>query len=429
LKNEIIYRAGIRIRNPSLQKYFDFLIDSDRWDLERLEKLQLEKTRELLIFANRYSEYYKELFKKVKFKPKDFQGLQDLKKIPISNKKDLLKYNKEIHSRYSFDKVFLSETSGTSGEVLKFYRNEEWDSFNRATMFRGYSWYNVKPWERNGYFWGYNFDRAKMIKTRVLDALQNRFRLFTYDADEVRRFAERLKGATYLTGYSSMIYEVARIVNELGIRNEYDLKMVKGTSEKIFESYQDEVRAAFGRRIISEYGAAESGLIAFECPEGFMHINMENVIIEEENDEIVVTNLNSRSFPIIRYRLGDYIKLADQGFRCPCGRAHPVILEVMGRVGGNIIGNKGIYPTLTLYYLFKNLSLVRGVSLSYQAVQKEKGKIILRIEQNSPEYTDLIKTEIRKYFKEDVDFDLQWGVSLRTKYGKIKDFITYIDQR
>jgi len=160
-----------------------------------------------------------------------------------------------------------------------------------------------------------------------------------------------------------------------------------------------------------------------------MHINMENVIIEEENDEIVVTNLNSRSFPIIRYRLGDYIKLADQGFRCPCGRAHPVILEVMGRVGGNIIGNKGIYPTLTLYYLFKNLSLVRGVSLSYQAVQKEKGKIILRIEQNSPEYTDLIKTEIRKYFKEDVDFDLQWGVSLRTKYGKIKDFITYIDQR
>lgn len=61
---------------------------------------------------------------------------------------------------------------------------------------------------------------------------------------------------------------------------------------------------AFGAKIISEYGAAESGLIAYECPEcGNMHINMENVIVEESEGEIVVTNLLSRSFPIIRYKL------------------------------------------------------------------------------------------------------------------------------
>lgn len=64
-----------------------------------------------------------------------------------------------------------------------------------------------------------------------------------------------------------------------------------------------------------------------------MHINMENVILEEVNGEAVVTNLLSRSFPIIRYKLGDYIKLAPESFKCKCGRAHPVLLDVLGRVG------------------------------------------------------------------------------------------------
>ena len=43
-----------------------------------------------------------------------------------------------------------------------------------------------------------------------------------------------------------------------------NIKMVKGTSEKIYESYQEEIQKAYGCRIISEYGATESGIIAFE---------------------------------------------------------------------------------------------------------------------------------------------------------------------
>src|SRR5690606_4032961 len=101
-----------------------------------------------------------------------------------------------------------------------------------------------------------------------------------------------------------------------------NLKLVRGTSEKIFEKYQQEAVQAFGRRIVSEYGAAESGIIAFECAEGSMHVNMETCIVEVENGEILVTNLVSRSFPIIRYRLGDYIEL-DTHTKCLCGREHP----------------------------------------------------------------------------------------------------------
>lgn len=148
-------------------------------------------------------------------------------------------------------------------------------------MFRGYKWYGVDPWDRNGYFGGYNIDKKQKLKTAFLDELQNRFRIFSYDEEHIRKFVEKLRGAVYVEGYSSMVYEVAKIVNRLGINNDFHLKMLKGTSEKIYDSYQDEVKKAFGQKIVSEYGSAESGLIAFECPEGgHMHINMENVIVE-----------------------------------------------------------------------------------------------------------------------------------------------------
>ena len=57
-----------------------------------------------------------------------------------------------------------------------------------------------------------------------------------------------------------------------------------------------------------------------------MHIAMEGVIVEEMNNEIVVTNLHLKSFPIIRYKLGDYIELAPDDFQCSCGE-NTVLLE------------------------------------------------------------------------------------------------------
>jgi phenylacetate-CoA ligase len=181
--------------------------------------------------------------------------------------------------------------------------------------------------------------------------------------------------------------------------------MIKGTSEKIYDSYQEEVKQAFGLKIISEYGAAEAGIIAFECPCGNMHINIENVIVEEENGEIIVTNLLSRSFPIIRYKLGDNIILSKSGFKCECGKNHPVIIDVLGRTGKKIIGYKHVYPSLTLYYVFKNMALNHNATLNYQAIQNERGHIILNIEQHcDSKIENYLRHELYKYFSNVLPF-------------------------
>lgn len=99
---------------------------------------------------------------------------------------------------------------------------------------------------------------------------------------------------------------------------------------------------------------------------------METCIFEQDNNnQIIVTNLFSHSFPIIRYKLGDYIEL-DYNTKYPCGRKHPILKEIKGRVGKNIYGNKNIYPSLTLYYVFKNLTKALGYEVDYQVIQEKK---------------------------------------------------------
>ena len=425
-----LYSIGQVIRNPNYYHHLRDLKLTEKFPLEALYKLQFLRLKEAIGYAITQSLFYKELYADhSSYLLNEFNSLEDLRLIPIIDKEQLIARNKDIPTIKYFERTFLSETSGSTGQSLKFRKDENWDSFNRAARARGFSWYGVKPWDRNGYLWGYNFSPSAKLRTSILDSVQNRFRIFSYKEAEIIHFAKRLEKADYICGYSSMIYEVARRINEIPrLSRSPNLKMVCGTSEKIFDSYQNESLKAFGRKIVGEYGAAEAGVIAFECPHGNLHINMEGVLVEEENGEIIVTNLVARSFPIIRYKLGDYIKLKDPSFECPCGMKHRVIEDVLGRVGKLIRGKNNSYPSLTFYYVFKNLATNHNLELNYQAEQHTVGVVKLRIQQHlTPIQRSMLDKELLKYFGNDLTFEIFSGQTLHKMQGKYRDFISTVD--
>ena len=102
----------------------------------------------------------------------------------------------------------------------------------------------------------------------------------------------------------------------------------------------DELEGAFGCRVINEYGASECLSIAFGCPERWLHVNADWVIVEpvdaayrptltgDTSHTVLITNLANRVQPVIRYDLGDAI-VAHPG-RCACGNPMPAI-RVEGR--------------------------------------------------------------------------------------------------
>jgi phenylacetate-CoA ligase len=424
---KFIYNLGEKIRNPSLKKKYNFLKESEKWSLEKLEEYQLRKLKELLKIAYDNSKFYKQKFDAQQLDINDVKTLEDLKFFPIINKKDLITYTSQIHTNLNFKKKFLATTSGTSGESLKFFREENADSFNRATIQRGYSWYNIHPWDRNGYFWGFSFSFISKQKNKILDFFQNRYRIFSYEETALKKFIKKSHKAKYIHGYSSMIYQTAVLINKLNLPKPLLLKMIKGTSEKIFESYHSEIKKAFGVDIISEYGATESGIIAYECKEGSMHLNMEGVLVEEVDGEIIITNLQLKSFPIIRYQLGDYITLAPRDKKCTCGINHLILEEVTGRIGENVYGIHNTYPSLYFYYIFKNLSKRNHLNLNYQVIQDKKGVLEFRVEQeiNEIEIT-LLRNEIEVYFRQDFLISIYTNVKLLADKGKFKSFISNV---
>ncbi|MBC1457752.1 phenylacetate--CoA ligase family protein [Listeria newyorkensis] len=423
-----IYKQGVKRRNPLLPTAEHFLQQSDQWSRAQLEVYQLEKLQELVYWAYQNSPYYQRLFDKVGIHPTDIKCLEDLKEIPPITKEILLEENEMIHATSGFDRLIFSETSGSTGTPLIFHRNLEWDARHRAAIHRGYDWYDIKPWHRNGYFWGYNLDIKKHWKLKLMDRLVNRFRIFSYETNEINTFIKKLERADYLEGYSSMIYHIAQKIEREKLPIQTNLKMIKGTSEKIFDSYQSTVEKIFGRKIISEYGSAETGIIAFECPEGSMHMTMENVIVEVIDGEIFVTNLFSKSFPIIRYALGDYVEL-DTETKCGCGREHTIVKSIMGRVGKEVYGKKETYPSLIFYYIFKNMVVDGGEAIGYQVLQHEKGHLEFRVEAYlSESMRGRLKAEIVKYFSMDMTYEIREGATFYRDGGKLKDFVSFIEK-
>lgn len=423
---KIIFKIGTILRNKSFSTKFELLKASEFYSAQQLREIQAKKLSELFVFACKNSAFYKARLDCVDFKESD-EPFYVLSKLPVTSKSDLIEFNDEIHTtkKFRFDKLFFSETSGSSGEPLTFYKDEAWDSSNRASIARGMSWHGVEPWERNGYFWGYSFSFIAKIKISIFDWLLNRFRLFSYSDNDIAKFMKKAQSASYLHGYSSMIYEVANKLNVAGLTLK-NVKFVKGTSEKIYDHYQEAAKKAFGRKIVSEYGAAETGIIAFECPHGKMHINEETCIVEVIDDHIVVTNLEAYSFPVIRYALGDYVKLSDQP--CTCGRAHRVIDEVLGRVGKNIYGNNGkTFPSLTLYYIFKRLALEHSVQLNYKAEQYSKGELVLKIDKCLTDKEKILVISIAdSYFENSISIVVKDNIVIHDKSKKLKDFESFI---
>lgn len=416
----IIYKIGVLIRNKRIFAHQKRLDKEFNFTHEQLKVSQEEKLKKLLQIAQDKSNFYKDKLKNIDV---NTLTLNDLNKLPILSKSEL-RDNIENININDCGKLFISETSGTSGNPLVFHRCADWDAAHRAAITRGLSLHDIKPWDKSLYLWGFIFSPLKKIKTRLLDWLQNRYRIFSYNDESISELNIILKKVKYIEGYSSVVNQIAiNVIKEN--KKISNIQAVKCTSEKIFPSYYSNVKKAFGVNIISEYGAAETGIIAFSCKEGKMHVMEENIILEVIDGKAIVTNLYSYNMPIIRYELGDFIKVSND--KCKCGRHTLIVDEVTGRIGKDIQGYHSNYPSLYLYYIFKNLALNYNLEFSYQVIQKEKGKLkfIIFDEQESQYYIECLSKSIELFLKNDVKYDISFELS-KINEEKLKDFVSFL---
>jgi phenylacetate-coenzyme A ligase PaaK-like adenylate-forming protein len=105
---------------------------------------------------------------------------------------------------------------------------------------------------------------------------------------------------------------------------------------------------SLGCPVAQSYGASEFLAMGSECRRGALHLNSDWVILESVDEHhrpvpdgevgrtTLLTNLANRVQPLIRYDLGDCVRLHAK--HCACGSSLPVI-DVQGRVDDSVVLN------------------------------------------------------------------------------------------
>jgi phenylacetate-CoA ligase len=145
---------------------------------------------------------------------------------------------------------------------------------------------------------------------------------------------------THLVGYATVVGRLARatLAGELAIRP----GRVSTNSEPLSPEDLAAIRQAWNPVVHNLWGSTEIGVQAVGCGHGEgLHICEDEVILERVDESgapvgpdepatrTLATGLANRSFPFIRYDLGDEVTLLPDP--CPCGSAYRRIAAVAGR--------------------------------------------------------------------------------------------------
>ncbi|MBE6032268.1 MAG: phenylacetate--CoA ligase family protein [Clostridiales bacterium] len=359
-----------------------------------METLQREKLGELLLYCVHQVPAYKDLQHLIPEIQAD--PFEAIKKFPILRKREFQENSMNwLADGKDPGELIPNKTGGSTGEPVTFYMDRHAVEYYEAARWRGLSWWGITPGSPSIMLWGNPRETGKVqekkyqLKERFL---KNRILFSAHDLDpekagDLARAIQKFK-PEYLYGYASALYTMAQLLQEKGLRLRCGIKAVVSTAETLQEEWIPVIESSFCAPVVNEYGARDAGIIAYQCPDGGMHISAENVYVEVVDLEtgepvppgtrgaLVVTDLNNFSMPRLRWRLGDLGAIATD--RCVCGRALPLLESLDGREDSVLIRTDGAFVHGSTFGIAsRDLSTVR----QFQVVQKSPEEVVIKLVQ------------------------------------------------
>ncbi|MBK1724693.1 phenylacetate--CoA ligase family protein [Thiocystis violacea] len=383
LVSEFIFPLHERLKRHDTVRIRREMEQSQWWSPERLESLRLERLRTLLISANAYVPYYRDLFAQIGFDPTIIDEITDLQALPFLTKAEIRANTDALRAENAVGLARFN-TGGSTGEPLIFYIGRERVSHDVAAKWRATRWWDVDIGDPEIVLWGSPIELSSQDRLRQLrDRLMRTTLLpaFEMSPAKVRAFLETIHRVRpkMLFGYPSAFAHLATQAEAQGLTmNDRGIKVAFVTSERLYDHQRAQIERIFGCPVANGYGGRDAGFIAHQCPAGGMHLTHEDIIVEivdpygypvatGEAGEIVVTHLATRSFPFIRYRTGDIGIIDDRP--CACRRTLPLLKEVQGRSTDFLIAADGtVLHGLSIIYILRDLPGIQ----QFKIVQEDR---------------------------------------------------------
>lgn len=161
--------------------------------------------------------------------------------------------------------------------------------------------------------------------------------------DSLPAYIEKLNGfrPLLIDGYPSAVEILARYINETGIQLAFAPIAISTTAETLQEHQRDEIERAFRCPVYNQYASSEGAPWIVQCLHGSYHLWTDTGVFEFLNHrkasagdtlaDLVVTSFRAKKTPLIRYNIGDSVRLHADATACPCGSSFPTIAGVVGR--------------------------------------------------------------------------------------------------
>jgi len=269
----------------------------------------------------------------------DLRTFDDFRRLPFLAKSELRRGGPEVLALMQPRLARTATTSGSTGVPVCVVHDLSYWSASIARRSMLFARHGVRFGSREARFWG----RDDTERRSVQDVVGNRrfFGIGTGTDEALSSSLERLRGFVpdYAYGYPSVLLRFAEHARREGGALPAVGAVIR-TAEGVTPEQERVLRETFDAPLVNEYGCSEVEIIAFDCEDGACHVDTDHIhleVVESETGalEAVVTDLDNATMPILRYRLGDDIRLSEG--KCTCGRTSPVIASVEGRSADRLL--------------------------------------------------------------------------------------------
>lgn len=346
------------------------------------------KLKEIIQYAGKNSEYYRSIFLQNKINI-DNITLDDFKKIPYLNKSIIINNKEKIISNEFSNSLVktlsVNLTSGTSGKPIEIL----WDN-NDLLKSNLHLWrlrsnlYGIKPSDRycslhtSTYVW----NRVNVIeKIKYSNDKKNLSlcKLFSDDNTLLEYYKEVFEfKPVWLFVQPSFILRFIEFMKKNNLVFPNSIKYIEFSGETLNNHTRNIVNNYCNCRIANMYGTMETNGIAYEYPDGRMHLINENVYLEivdidEQTNigKVILTSLTNKAFPLIRYDIGDYMKVSFNNDNSL------LVKEVLGRTNSIIVmKNNVIIKEYIIAYCFERTIAIIGDFLKEYKIKKISEDVI-----------------------------------------------------
>lgn len=377
--------AAFHISGRPVFRNLKFLKSIEFKSPDQLQQLQIDKLCQLLIHAYRNVPYYNKILSEAGAVKQDKVILENFHKIPLLTKEIIRREERNLYSTdYKKRGWYFNTSGGSTGEPVRFIQDKEYEAWNYAGRFLYNSWAGKDVGEPEIQLWGSERDvlRGKeKLSVRLWQRIFNKTILNAYrmSQDDMHEHVNRWNKIKpkQVWAYTDSMYKFSQFVESQQLSVHPPAGIICTTANLLPEA-RDHIERAFKCNVFNQYGSREAGVIASECNfRSGMHIftlhqkleilDSQHKPVEGQNiGEIVVTNLNNYSMPLIRYKIGDTGCFSNQ--RCSCGRGFPLLKEVSGRVFAHFVKKDG---TLVHAQFFVALLFFNPWVREFKIVQKD----------------------------------------------------------